>query len=139
MINCIILTHGDLGQSLLSTTEKIIGECPGIKIISNEQTSLKDLIVILEEAVTEWNENEVVIMVDFCGGSCWHAARVVKRDKAHVALISGVNLPVMLAFISKRDSYKLPEFIDYLRESQIKGIVTVHGLEPDPEDNDELL
>jgi len=136
MNKCIILTHGDFGRALLNTTEKIIGEQENIKVISNEHTSLKDLVGVLDNAVKEWQDDHVLIMVDFCGGSCWHAAQVAKRGRENVALISGVNLPVLLAYINRRESYRLPELADYLRESAVKGILVVCGLEP-PSENHE--
>ncbi len=123
----IILTHGNLGQALLSTAEKIVGELEGIKVISNEHTSLKDLISSVENALTGWLEEDVIIMIDFSGGSCWHAAQVVQRGKQNVSLISGVNLPMMLAFINRRESYKMQELSELLRDSSINGISVICG------------
>ncbi|MFC1477794.1 PTS sugar transporter subunit IIA [candidate division KSB1 bacterium] len=130
MNKCIILTHGDLGAALLKTTGKIIGEHEGIKVISNENTSLKDLIFSLEKAVEDWEDENILIMIDFCGGSCWHAAQVVKRNRENVALLSGVNLPILLAYINRRESYKLAELAEYLKESSLKGTSVICGLQP---------
>ena len=127
MIKCIILTHGDLGQSLLNTTEKIIGPFEEVKVISNELTSLKDLVTNLDSVVSDWEDNEILIMADFFGGSCWHAAQVIKRNRPNVALISGVNLPMMLAFVNKRESFKLPELANYLKESLLKSTEIIIG------------
>ena len=127
MINCILLTHGDLGHALLNTTEKIIGPVDRVKVLSNELTSLKDLIANLDAVVSDWNEHEILVLVDFCGGSCWHAAQVVKRNRHNVVLLSGVNLTMMLAFVSRRDSYKLPDLAEYLKESCLKGTEIVIG------------
>jgi len=129
MIKCIVLTHGDLGFALLNTTEKIIGPLEGIKVISNELTSLKDLITNLDSIVKNWEESEILIMVDFCGGSCWHAARVIKRSMSNIALLSGVNLPMMLSFVNKRESYKLPDLAYYLKECSLKGTEVIAGEE----------
>lgn len=127
MIKCIILTHGDLGQALLNTTEKIIGPLEGINVISNKLTSLKDLVANLDSVVRNWEDNEILIMADFYGGSCWHAAQVIKRNRPNVALISGVNLPMMLAFVNKRESCKLPELANYLKESLLKSTEVIVG------------
>ena len=127
MIKCIILTHGDLGQALLNTTEKIIGPLEGIKVISNELTSLKDLVTNLDSVVRNWEDNEILIMADFFGVSCWHAAQVIKRNRPNIALLSGVNLPMMLAFVNKRESYKLPDLAHYLKESLLKSTEVIVG------------
>ena len=121
MIKCIILTHGDFGRALLNTTEKIIGPVEGISILSNELTSMKDLLANLETIVRDLSDNEILILVDFCGGSCWHAAQVVRRNRPGMVLLSGVNLPMMLSFVSRRDSYKLLDLAEYLKETSFKG------------------
>ena len=130
MNKAIIITHGNLGEALLTTTGKIIGELDGVKTISNENTSLKDLISMLEIAADDWKDEDVLFMVDFCGGSCWHAAQVVKRTRENIALLSGVNLPILLAYFNKRESYKLAQLAEYLRDSSAKGTSLVCGLEP---------
>ena len=128
MMNAIILTHGDFGRALLNTTEKIIGPVDGVKVLSNELTSIKNLVVDLEKIVSEWRDSDILIAVDFCGGSCWHAAQVVKRNKNNVILISGINLPMMLSFVSRRESFKPPELAEYLKKSSIKGTeIIIHS------------
>lgn len=121
MKNAVILTHGDLGRSLLNTTEKIIGPVEGVKVLSNELTSIKKLVADLDGVVKAWDGNDILVLVDFCGGSCWHAANVVKRERKNVVLLSGVNLPMMLSFASRRDSFKLPELAEYLKQAIIKS------------------
>lgn len=121
MKNAVILTHGDLGRALLNTTEKIIGPVEGVKVLSNELTSMKKLVADLDAIVKVWDGNDILVLVDFCGGSCWHAANVVKRERKNVVLLSGVNLPMMLSFASRRDSFKLPELAEYLKQTIIKG------------------
>lgn len=127
MIKCIILTHGNLGKALLDTTKKIVGPVEGIKTISNELVSLKDLVSNLDDAVKDFGDNDILIMADFCGGSCWHAAQVIKRNKPNIALLSGVNLPMMLSFVNKRESYKLPDLANYLKESLLKSTEVILG------------
>ncbi|MFC1554979.1 PTS sugar transporter subunit IIA [candidate division KSB1 bacterium] len=136
MIRGLILTHGDFGRSVISTTEKIMGPVEGVKVISNEMVSIKDLVSTLDTSIKEFEEDEVLIMVDFCGGSCWHAAQVVMRDRPKTALISGVNLPMALAFANKRDSYKLTEFAEYLKESSVKG-TEIKNWQEEPEDKNQ--
>ncbi|MCP4723531.1 MAG: hypothetical protein GY863_00770 [bacterium] len=126
MIKGIILTHGDLGRSLINTTQKIIGEMLGMKVLSNEQISMKDLILNLDKAIKDWEEDEkILVFIDFFGGSCWHAARMVQKGSKNIVLISGVNLPMMLTFFSKRNSYRLTELAEYLKESSAKATIVV--------------
>ncbi|MFC1563882.1 PTS sugar transporter subunit IIA [candidate division KSB1 bacterium] len=126
MVKGLILTHGDLGRALLNTTQKIIGELSGVKVLSNEQISMKDLVLNLDTAVKDLGENEeILVFVDFFGGSCWHAAQMVKKNRQNIVLLSGVNLPIMLAFFSKRNSYRLAELAEYLKESSYKATIIV--------------
>ncbi len=128
MIKCIIISHGDLGSALQNTTEKIIGPLDDVKVLSNELMSTKELIGSLDSIAQEWQDNEILIMVDFCGGSCWHAAQMIQKNNKGIVLISGVNLPMLLTFANKRESYKLPDLAEHLKESSLKGTEVI--LEP---------
>jgi mannose/fructose-specific phosphotransferase system component IIA len=125
MIRCIILTHGDLGESLVNTARKIIGPLEDIKALSNEQISIKTFAEKLESAVKEWLDSDIIIMADFCGGSCWYAAQAVKRTYPKIALIAGVNLPMVIAYWYNRTASNLNNLIKLLKDSAQKSIETI--------------
>ena len=121
MIKCVIITHGDLGQSLISTTASIIGPLEDIKTLSNENISIKTLAENLETIIKEWEDSDIIIMVDFCGGSCWYAAQSIKRTHPAIALISGINLPMLIAYWYNRNTYAVKDLAQFLKENIIKS------------------
>ena len=66
----------------------------------------------LEEIVAAGGvDNRYSVFVDFFGGSCCHAGLSIEQSE-RVRVITGVNLPMLLAFLYKRDEVdfeKLPD------------------------------
>ena len=104
MISAIVVTHGRVGAELIATARKVIGEFSGVYSLSNEDKTpdvLADEIeAILENAV---REEAFVLLVDFLYGSCGHATLAVERRHRNVTVVAGVNLPMVLAFLNKRN------------------------------------
>jgi mannose/fructose-specific phosphotransferase system component IIA len=104
MISAIVVTHGRLGAELVATARKIIGDFSGVYTISNEDKSPQQLAdeidAILEHASPD---DGFILLVDFLYGSCGHATMAVERRRRNVSIVSGVNLPIVLAFLNKRN------------------------------------
>lgn len=101
MVAGIIVTHGNLANELLNTARGIYGEFPGCRAVTNAgksaATLYDDLAASLEPATP------CILFIDFLGGSCSHACLRVLTEREHTVLLSGVNLPMLLAFLNKRD------------------------------------
>jgi mannose/fructose-specific phosphotransferase system component IIA len=104
MISAIVVTHGRLGAELIATARKILGEFSGVYAVSNEdktpQTLTDEIEAIMEHAAAE---DAFILLVDFLYGSCGHATLAVERRHRNVSVVSGVNLPIVLAFLNKRN------------------------------------
>jgi len=50
-------------------------------------------------------------MIDDYAGSCATAAQLAARDRENVAIISGVNLAMLLGFVTWRDSSDFDELV----------------------------
>lgn len=123
MIGGILFTHGHVGQELLRTAEGIIGKQENVMALSNEGCSGEAMEDVLDKALSkEIFHDGAVIFVDLARGSCWVAVERMKRKKKNVFVISGINLPMLLRFFYKRDSFQLPALIDNLRVGGIAGI-----------------
>ena len=103
MVSAIIVTHGDLGRELIATARSIVGEFDGCHGISNAQKSPQVLCDELT-AIVDGSDpgTNFIVFVDFFGGSCCHACLSVEQERPNIKLISGVNLPMVLAFLNKR-------------------------------------
>jgi len=104
MVSAIIVTHGGLAEELLATAREIFGDVSGCYAVSNTRKSPQvlrdDLDRILDSAGPD---DHFLLFVDFFGGSCCHTCVGVERHHHNVHVITGVNLPMLLAFLYKRE------------------------------------
>lgn len=104
MISAIVVTHGRLGAELVATARMIIGDFSGVYSISNEDKSPQILTDEIEAILEHASADEAfILLVDFLYGSCGHATLAVERRHRNVSVVSGVNLPIVLAFLNKRN------------------------------------
>lgn len=130
MVTGIIITHGNLAESLVATVEKIIGPVQSLIPLSNEGFSLKDLTNHLNPLIHDHLQDDgICLMVELRGGSCWMAAKQVIRNLKNIFIISGVNIPMLLTFITMRDSLLLTDLINKMQESGVRGIIVENFLE----------
>ncbi len=123
MIVGIILTHGPIAEATRKAAETILGEIENVHTLSTTGLSLKKLIHKLETIVTsEKSSDGLIIMVSLQGGTCWNAAVSVARKHPSIEVVSGVNLPMMIAFVMKRQSQSLQELAKTIKEDAVRGI-----------------
>jgi mannose/fructose-specific phosphotransferase system component IIA len=102
MIGCVILTHGDLCFGLKNTLEQMMGKQEGLLAISNLGVGKDQIGSKLKKTLNENRfEEGVVIFVDLFGSSCWQISKIVASDDQNVAVLSGVNLPMLVLFQKK--------------------------------------
>jgi PTS system mannose-specific IIA component len=103
MISAIVVTHGRLAEEFIATAHKIYGGFKGVYAVSNEDKSPQTLASDVDAIIDSGGpDDSFVILVDFLGGSCGHATLSVERRRRNVRVVSGVNLPMLLAFLNKR-------------------------------------
>jgi mannose/fructose-specific phosphotransferase system component IIA len=117
MIFALLITHGDLGKELLKSAETIIGKYEGMTAISNTGLSGEDLQVCIEEEMAK--AKEMVIFVD-CFGSTLTSAKIICGNR--FPIICGVNLPMILSFLTKRNQIPFKDLPEILIEDGKRGI-----------------
>ena len=123
MIGGIILTHGQIASATLEAAETILGKTDNLYALSTAGLSLKSLITKLEEIITSENwEQGVVIMASLKGGTCWNAAVATARHKPNVEVVSGVNLIMLISFLTKRNQITLSDLAATIYNDAIRGI-----------------
>lgn len=105
MVNIILASHGEFVEGLLESSKMIFGEQENIETVTlmpNEGP--EDLKAKLERAVDSFGADaEVLFMVDLWGGSPFNQASVVFENmKDRSAIVSGVNLPMLLEALGLR-------------------------------------
>jgi len=127
-LRALIVTHGDLGDALRRAAAGILGPQPGVTAISNDGLGAEELAarVALELGLPA---EPVLLLVDFVGGSCHAAARraiaglaEAERGARVVGLAAGVNLPMLLTFLTRRETVPAAEMLDLVLDRGRSGI-----------------
>ncbi|MDZ7263487.1 MAG: hypothetical protein ONB16_02805 [candidate division KSB1 bacterium] len=123
MIGGIVLTHGQIAASLVDAARSILGDIDGLYDFSVGNLSLEAIIDSLEAIIVaeKWTDG-VVIMVSLRGGSCWNSAIHLARKLPQVEVISGVNLTMLISFLSKRNRLPLQQLALTVKEDTIRAI-----------------
>jgi mannose PTS system EIIA component len=119
MIRAIILTHGGFGRVLMEAAESVLGPQEAVDVLSNDGQSLEQMVAALE---TRLDAEPVVIFVDFCGGSPFIACRTLLDLHPGCAVLSGVNLPMLFSFFTKRAALPFSELVKVVETDAHRGI-----------------
>jgi mannose/fructose-specific phosphotransferase system component IIA len=110
----IVVTHGKLAEELVRTAELIIGPQEDLHAVAASDLCDEDIIGRVREIVRGRADKNAVVFVDYFGGSCCiNSVRAVGHEE-RIKIISGVNLPLLLAFATKRDTMPFEEMIDHI-------------------------
>jgi len=128
MVAGIIVTHGRLAEELVETAKRVYGDFAGCHAVTNEGKSPPALHQEIDSIVRSLEGERCVVFVDFLGGSCCHACTRLKIERSDIPVVAGVNLPMLLAFLNKRDTVpfdRLPaEIID-------RGLGSIQLVDPE--------
>lgn len=102
MIAGIIVTHGRLAEELIETAKIVYGDFSDCYALTNDGKSPHVLFEEISLLIKSLEGQPCVVLVDFVGGSCCHAGVRLKVEREGVPVITGVNLPMLLAFLNKR-------------------------------------
>jgi len=92
-----IITHGDIGESLLNSAIAILGVCPmNVKVLSVPMGCEPDNIRALaqQQLSSLQAEDGVLVLTDLYGSTPYHIACSLIAEKVNV--VSGINLPMLI-------------------------------------------
>jgi mannose/fructose-specific phosphotransferase system component IIA len=122
----IIATHGKLGEELIRTAERIAGPQERLHFVSNEGLSVDALAGVISDHVSGCDlPDGIIIMTDIPGGSPTLACRSLRLGGRRAWVVSGANLPMVLAFILCRDSMGPEEVAKVIAARASKAIEVV--------------
>lgn len=129
MIGLLIVTHCELGRELLNAAEFIVGRIEGASSIAVvETTGSEGLRKAIEEKVTSLDSGRgVIILTDMFGGTPSNLSLSFLR-KEKVEVLTGVNLPMVIAIVQWRSSLKLSEIAEKALEAGRTGIALTSKL-----------
>jgi PTS system mannose-specific IIA component len=123
MIGGIIVSHGRLAEELLNALTIILGEAPNIEAISigwydDVEDSKKKISQCLKRVD---QRNGVIIFTDMFGGTPSNLSFSFLRDN-QVEIITGINLPMLIKFVSLQRSNNLKDVARKVVEQGKKNI-----------------
>jgi PTS system mannose-specific IIA component len=124
MVGAVIITHGRLAEALLVGAVTIVGTVERVMAlcVKGEETS-EDIKQMLQDALVEVSDGEgVVIFTDMFGGTPSNISLSL-LDEGVLEVITGVNLPLIIKFLSSREGRTLDELAPLLIEYGRKSIV----------------
>jgi PTS system ascorbate-specific IIA component len=105
MIGILIVTHGEIGTSLLDSASQILGERPPqVATLSVwRQDDPDDLVLRARELMEQIDAGEgVLILTDIFGATPGNVVSKLLHD-GRVEGVSGVSLPMLLRVVTGRD------------------------------------
>ncbi|EQC83048.1 MAG: mannose/fructose/sorbose PTS transporter subunit IIA [Leuconostoc mesenteroides] len=105
MVNLIIASHGDFAKGILMSGSMIFGEQENVEVVTflpNEGPD--DLDKHYQEALAKFNnDDQILFLVDLWGGSPFNRASLIqKQNPEKMAIIAGLNLPMLIAAYAGR-------------------------------------
>ena len=123
MIGGIIVSHGKLGEELLNALTIILGEAPNIEAISigwydDVEESKRKINQSLKRVD---QKSGVVIFTDMFGGTPSNLSFTFQQQ-GHVEIITGVNLPMLIKFVSLQRNNNIKDVAKRVVEQAKKNI-----------------
>jgi PTS system mannose-specific IIA component len=123
MIGGIIVSHGKLGEELLNALTIILGEAPNIEAISigwydDVEESKRKINQSLKRVD---QKSGVVIFTDMFGGTPSNLSFTFQQQ-GQVEIITGVNLPMLIKFVSLQRNNNIKDVAKRVVEQAKKNI-----------------
>jgi mannose/fructose-specific phosphotransferase system component IIA len=96
----VIVSHAAVAQALLTAVGAITGVNDALVPVSNDGC---DTGALTERLIRAIDGRPAVLFVDLPGGSCLTSSVRLARGRADVAVVTGVNLAMLLDFVFHRD------------------------------------
>lgn len=101
----LVTGHGRFATGLADAVEVIMGPQDGLQAVDFSRT---DTAVQLRENLvrgldTLKSYDSIAVFCDLRGGSPFNVMHQLRKTRSGVEILYGVNLPLLLAFISERD------------------------------------
>ena len=124
MIGILIVTHGEIGTSLLESASQILGQRPSQVCTLSvwRQDDPDDLVLRAREMMDQIDAGDgVLILTDIFGAT---PGNVVSRllEDGHIEGVSGVSLPMLLRVLTSRNG-SLPAAVQRAKSGGADGVV----------------
>ncbi len=123
MIGLVLVTHGHLATAFRAALEHVVGPQKQIATVSigpddDIEQRRKDIVAAVSEVDSGAG---VAVLTDMFGGTPSNLAISVMND-AHVEVVAGINLPMLIKLASVRDTCGLEQAVIQAQEAGRKYI-----------------
>jgi len=110
MIGLLIVTHSNLGREIINAAEFIVGRLEGVDTVSiTETTDSEGIHRMIQKKVKALDRDQgVLILTDMFGGTPSNISLSFLKE-GQIEVLSGVNLPMVLAIARNRSDSTLSE------------------------------
>ncbi|MCD6305610.1 MAG: PTS sugar transporter [Deltaproteobacteria bacterium] len=129
MIGLLIISHCNLGKEFLSAAELIVGRLEAADYISITQTTeSKEILADISRKIDALNQGDgVLVLTDMFGGTPSNLSLSFLNDEK-VEVLTGVNLPMVIAVSSDRDRLTLTELGEKAQQAGKRSITLASKL-----------
>jgi mannose PTS system EIIA component len=123
MIGVVIVTHGNLAREFRAALEHVVGPQEQIATICIQpDDDMEERRLAILKAIGSVNRGDgCVLLTDMFGGTPSNLAISV-MDDAHVEVIAGINLPMLVKLARVREECTMQEAIKLAQEAGRKYI-----------------
>jgi PTS system mannose-specific IIA component len=130
MIGIVIVTHSRLGEALIEAAEFILGgrskALVAVSIDINQ--SAEKLRKNIQEGIKKVDKNDgVLILTDMFGGTPSNLSYSF-LEEGRIEVLSGVNLPILVQAVNKREKLELSKLATSLENFGKKSISLASGI-----------
>ena len=110
MIGLLIISHCNLGKELLNAVELIVGRLEAVDSISITQTTQSEkMLQTISKKIKMLDQGKgVLVLTDMFGGTPSNLSLSFLKEEM-VEVLTGVNLPMVVAIVQDRDHVSLGE------------------------------
>lgn len=122
----LLVTHGNIGYSMIEVAKNIIGEDgdSDIYFISNEGLSTQQIAEKIKELTDSISDDNFLVITDFPGGSCFIASKKIASSSKRISTLSGLNISMLLSFLTKKNMYSGDKLAEIIKTDGGRAIVS---------------
>jgi mannose PTS system EIIA component len=128
MIGVLVVTHGSIGEALLTSASQILGAAPPqVATLSVwRQDDPDDLVLRAREMMDQIDAGDgVLILTDIFGATPGNAISHL-LDDGHIEGVSGISLPMLLRVLTARNG-SLPSAVKRALTGGAEGLVHMNS------------
>ena len=127
MINIVVVSHGNLSEQLIKSSEMIAGEAEKLFALTLQPGDKpEDFMQKVDDTMEKIGDEETLILIDILCGTPYNiTARQVLKE--NVECVTGANLPMLIEAILSRDGMTVSELAETITSV---GADSVKNLKP---------